>query len=818
MNNFNRKICEIIKDHLTAEPGKQMVIGNGFKLTSDELDRMSDCIAAMVSERLRATEENVCVGVYMERNIYLIPSILALLKLGITYVPISTAIPQERIRYIVGDCKMALLVTSGESCNELTGIPIVDVCNCTDNVVQPFHLTDANSECAYIIYTSGTTGRPKGVCISYRGLYSLLQNLGNPHNTNFSVNSRVLLFASINFDASIAETYGALFHGGCIIIASEEQRNDVKELYQLMCKERVSFCLLPPSLLTRMPSFDLPGMDTLMAGGEAMVPTLREQILGHGYRFMNAYGPTENTVYSSMRDMSEDVPTQNIGRVMSGITGYVVDENLHPVKTGESGELLLGGEQLAIGYLNQPELNKEAFVENPFLGVSRLYRTGDIVKLAEDGSYEFIGRRDSQVKIHGYRIELNEIKRCIENCDGVWQAYVRTEFLGEDKHIVAYIQMREGYPNDPIKGELAARLPSYMMPRFMVFVDQFPMNSNGKVDASQLKNTSMELLTHNNRELTGTENVIMQVMAKVLQVEAINVDAHFFEELGISSMQVMDTIAMLDYAGLYISAKDFYDYPTISQLANRHSDVRQFFWYKPPTHDKKTMVLVSGYTSFVFLYSKFAELIADKYNIFVIESYHDNRIRYHLTSEQLVDKYLEAVLPVQEEFGIDVITGFCLGGELGLYLAHKLYHQTAALPHVVILDGEVDRDKDRSHLTPLMFKGFPKELNLFRLETDQILIVSMPDFVYKGKVTSILSKNPMADVITPHHETDIITDEHRKWAQIYFDRTPGFWKRKYPECHIIYLDVDHWGYLIDVERSTIPLAAFFNELDFTMMK
>jgi len=224
------------------------------------------------------------------------------------------------------------------------------------------------------------------------------------------------------------------------------------------------------------------------------------------------------------------------------------------------------------------------------------------------------------------------------------------------------------------------------------------------------------------------------------------------------------------------------------------------------------MVLVSGYTSFVFLYSMFAQLIAEKYNIFVIESYHDNRIRYHQTSEQLVDKYLEAVLPVQQEYGIDIITGFCLGGELGLYLAHKLNLQTGAKPHVVVLDGEVDRDKDKSHLTPLMFKGFPTELNLFRLETDQTLITTMPDFVYEGRVTSILSKHPMADVITPHHESNIITDEHRRWAQIYFDRTPGFWKRKYPDCEIMYLDVDHWGFLIDPEHSTIPLAAYFNQL------
>ena len=811
MNIYNQKILDTIKEHLLTEPGKQTVIGDGFTLTLSEIDQISNRIAALVGQHLNPADKNICVGVYMERNIYIIPSILALLKLGVTYVPISTAIPHERIRYIAEDCKMSLILTSGVSCDELSGIPIVNVHDCED-CEQTFQPVEDNGECVYIIYTSGTTGRPKGVCISYCGLYTLLQNLGDPHTTNFSDKSRVLLFASINFDASIAETYGALFHGGSIIIASEEQRNDVKKLYQLMCEERVSFCLLPPSLLTRMPSFDFPGMDTLMAGGEAMVPTLREKILGHGYRFMNAYGPTENTVYSSMRDMSEDVPTQNFGRVMSGITGYVVDENLQPVKTGESGELLLGGSQLAIGYLNQPELNKEVFVENPFPGVSRLYRTGDIVRLAADGSYEFIGRRDSQVKIHGYRIELNEIKRCIEECEGVWQAFVRTEFLGEDKHIVAYIQMQDGKFNEGIKETLAARLPSYMIPQFIVFVDQFPVNSNGKIDAHLLKNTSLEKLTHNDGELSGTENVIMQVMAKILQVEAINIDAHFFNDLGLSSIQVMDTIAMLDYAGIYMAAKDFYAYPTIRLLASQKNDVKMSYWYQKPVRGKKTMVLVSGYTSFVFLYSMFAQLIAEKYNIFVIESYHDNRIRYHQTSEQLVDKYLEAVLPVQQEYGIDIITGFCLGGELGLYLAHKLNLQTGAKPHVVVLDGEVDRDKDKSHLTPLMFKGFPTELNLFRLETDQTLITTMPDFVYEGRVTSILSKHPMADVITPHHESNIITDEHRRWAQIYFDRTPGFWKRKYPDCEIMYLDVDHWGFLIDPEHSTIPLAAYFNQL------
>lgn len=811
MNAIKERICDAIEQHILSMPDKQAVVGDGFVMNYSELGQMSNRIAAVVGQRIATSDTQACVGVYMDRDRFLIPSILALLKLGVTYVPLSPALPHDRIRYIAEDCKMSLILTSADGQSALQGIPTLNVSQCTDDTLT-YRPYEGDGECVYIIYTSGTTGRPKGVCISYKGLYSLLKNLGNPCYTNISADSRVMLFASINFDASIAESFGAFYHGATIIIASEEHRNDVKKLYQFMCQQRVTFCFLPPTLLTRMPSFDFPDMDTLMAGGEAMIPTLREQILGHGYRFMNAYGPTEVTVYSSMRDMSEDVSSQNIGKAMSGIAGYVVDEQLKPVKPGEVGELLLGGDQLAIGYRNLPELNKEAFIDSPFPEVKRLYHTGDIVRLMDDGSFDYIGRRDSQIKIHGFRIELNEIKRSIENCEGVWQAFVRTELLGEDKHIVAYVQMQEGCPSDHVKKEIAQRLPSYMMPRFMVFLDQFPMNANGKVDGSQLKNTSLEALTHNDRKLTGTETVIMQVMSKVLKVEAINVDADFFEELGVSSMQVMDTIATLDYAGLYMSAKDFYDYPTISKLANRHSDARQSYWYQPPTHDKKTMIIVSGYTSFVFLYSKLAELIADKYNIYIFESYHDNRSRTHLTCEQLVDKYLEDALPIQEEYGIDVITGFCLGGELGLYLAYKLHQQTGALPHAVVLDGEVDRDKDRSHLVPLIFKGFPMELNLFRLETDQILCTTMPDFVYEGQVTSILSKKPMAEVITPFHESEFVTDEQRKWAQIYFERTPAFWKRRYPDCQISYLDVDHWGYLTDEKRSTIPLAEFFNKL------
>ncbi len=812
MDRFNKKICARIKEHVLSTPDKQAVVGSGFILSYAELDSLSNRIAAMIVARLSLSATGICVGVYMERDRYLIPTILALLKLGVTYVPISKEVPQERIKLITDNCHMSLVVTSGDGGGQLfPGVPTINAGHAADSEPAFTPVAD-NGQCAYIIYTSGTTGQPKGVCISYQGLYALLTNLGRPAYTNLSADSRVLLFASVNFDASIPEIFGPLFYGGTVIVASQAHRSDVKLLYQLICSERVSFCLLPPSLLTRMPSFDFPAMDTLMAGGEPMVASLRQQALRHGYRFMNAYGPTENTVYSSMRNMADDVSPQNIGRPLEGIVGFVVDEHLRPVKPGDCGELLLGGQQLALGYLHQPQLTREAFVSSPFPGVARLYRTGDIVRLMTDGSYEFIGRNDSQVKIHGYRIELNDIKHSIEQCTGVWQAFVRTEPLGSDRHIVAYVQMKEGYAHDRVKAELASYLPSYMMPRFTVFVDQFPMNANGKIDAGRLKNTVLEKITCNDRELTATETVIMQVLAKIIGIANISVDAHFFNDLGLSSIQVMDALAMLEYAGLYVGASDFYDYPTIATLASRHSDARQSYWYRQPVKGKKTMVLVSGYTSFVFLYAKLAELIADHYNIFVIESYHDNRQRHHRTCEQFTDAYLEAVLPVQQEYGVDLITGFCLGGELGLLLAHKLHRQTGCLPHVVVLDGEVDRDKDTSRLAPLMFKGFPDELNVFRFETDKMLIASMPDFVYEGRVTTILSKQPMADVITEHHAAELVTDEHRRWARVYFDRAPEFWRRKYPDCEMLFLDVDHWGFLIDEERSTVPLARYFVSL------
>ena len=813
--SFITRVCENISRFAKKEAVK---VGD-VSMTYSELDEKSAIISNRLNEHLASigvpAGQPVRIGVFMNKSEWLVPSVWAILRNGYTYVPIDKETPKERISAIIDDSQLQVVLVNNHTKRLYGDISVINV---SDGYVpqEQYQPISCDNDTAYIIYTSGTTGIPKGIPISYTNMTTFLESLSCPELFGISSDSVLMLFASINFDTSIAPLIGALYYGAKDVIALEDERTDAMKLTSLMISEQVTYVCLPPTLLGQLMTYEFPAMKTLVSAGEPLIQSAADKAMGHSYRLINAYGPTECTVFATFRDVSPDAACDNIGVALPHVVTYVIDKDFHIAADGEIGELLLGGPQLTQGYINRPELNQKAFVQNPFAETREvapmLYHTGDLVRRTADGTLDYIGRMDSQVKIRSFRVELNEIKHHIERQPQVQQSYVRIEKIGTESHIVAYILFKEGYDANvsSLKEALTKTLPYYMIPNYMVVVDHFELNVNGKVDKTKLRNTLIEGYTRNNQPKTAAETTIASIIAGACGVEDVNIDTDLIDQLGMSSIQQMQAIVTFMNAGVPVSANDLYTYRTIRRLAAQSAD-RHYYWLEAPVKEKPVMILISGYTSYDFLYRKMGNLIKDKYNIFVIESYHDNLSLTPRTTEEYIEEYLQVVTPVVQEYGIDVITGFCLGGEMGLYLASKLQEQHDIRPHVVVLDGLPNRFKDGNKNVPLIWYCLSKELNNRRVAQDNCIIETMPDFHYSGPVTSILCdeyQNNNPDIL----DVTAITEEQDYWEHYMFEHAEESWRKCYPESEIIIHRVGHYDYLIDEERSIKPLADYFNQI------
>ena len=429
-------LSQQIHANIANTPHKAAYRINGQDTTYAEMDQMATSIATAITQQLPAEaitrERPVRIGILLPRNAHFIACILACVKLGCSYVPIDIATPPERLNFILGDSQLDFLINTGNLPTLIETTP--------QSQLPCLHKTLSE---AYLIYTSGTTGKPKGVSQTYLTIYNYMQRAMQPDDIHVTPSSTVLQFASISFDVSVMEIFVTLYAGCTCVIAQTDDKQDARRLYHLLQHEAITFCYLPPSLLAMFPDYNFPAMQTLSAGGEAIPHSLVSKIVGHyPFRFVNGYGPTES-FYATTYVIPDEAHWRCIGAPVPGVFGYVVDENLQPVSPGQQGELLLGGNQLCNGYWNRPELNKTQFIgirneelgmrneeskmRNEELGMRngyraafsvsnphssflipnspiRLYRTGDIVLLNPDGTYDYIGRRDSQVKLRGYRI------------------------------------------------------------------------------------------------------------------------------------------------------------------------------------------------------------------------------------------------------------------------------------------------------------------------------------------------------------------------------------------------------------------------------
>ena len=572
----DRCLPQLFEAQAARTPDRPAVSFEGTSLTYAELNAAANRLAHHL-RALGAGPESV-VAVCLRRGLDLPVALLGILKSGAAYLPLDPDHPADRREYMLANSRAAVVVTERSLVSTVSTVAgqVAHVVPLDDGlpgepVDDPVPLAGPDHP-AYIIYTSGSTGRPKGVHVVHRGLANQLDALAE--RPGFGEHDRMLAITTVSFDIHTVELYVPLLRGGHVDIAPAQLTRDGVRLREQVERSRPTHLQATPATWRLLLAAGWAGDAdlTVLVGGEALPRDLADALLARTRAVWNLYGPTETTVWSTVSEV--DSGPIDVGRPLTNIHTYVLDEDLEPVPVGVPGELYIGGIQLARGYHNQPGLTADRFVPHPHSTErgARLYRTGDRARYRPDGAIEYLGRLDNQVKVRGHRIELGEIESVLGEhgaVDGV-AVLVREDRPG-DQRLVAYVVPEAGA--DPAAGELrewAGRsLPEYMVPGTVVVLDAFPLSPNGKVDRKALPAPVGEPAAAGRRPRTLREQVLCELFAEALGRESVGVDDSFFELGGHSLLAPRLITRVRSVLDVELGVRTLFTAPTPAGLAER---------------------------------------------------------------------------------------------------------------------------------------------------------------------------------------------------------------------------------------------------------
>jgi amino acid adenylation domain-containing protein len=694
-------VHEVFEEQVKKNPRAVALKYGEGSVTYGELSARSNQLARYLQATgVRAGE---LVGVYMERSIDMIAAFLGILKAGAAYVPLDLNYPRERLEFMLSDTKMQVILTQERLKKELlfAGSRMVGLDAEWPLIQQQpteATMTGATAESlAYVIYTSGSTGKPKGVAVPHRGITRLVLNTDY---VSLSATDRIAQASNASFDAATFEIWGALLNGASAVGIEKEVALSPSEFADRLKQEGITTLFLTTALFNQL-AREVPGafgtLCNVLFGGEAVDPKWVRAVLGCNppKRLLHVYGPTENTTFSTWYEVKE-VPEEGtvpIGRPIANSTLYVLNAQLQPVPVGVPGEVYVGGDGLAHGYWQRPELTAEKFVTNPFEESpgAKLYKTGDLVRFDNEGNVEFIGRVDHQVKLRGFRIELGEIEALLARHPKVGNAAVMLrEDVAGDKRLVGYvIPKKEAPAAGELKSFLKEQLPEYMVPSAFVMMEKFPLTPNEKVDRKALPAPDQNRPEMNRTFLAprdAVEQQLAKIWEKVLGVQPIGVADNFFD-LGGHSLLAVKVFSQIEKTlGKKLPLATLFRAPTIEEIARViREDNQAKSWStivdiqpkgsKPPFFWIHTLGGDGG--GGFFYYRKLAELLGPDQPSFGIRSPQEPFSRI----EEMATFYIKEIRKFQPE-GPYYLGGFCFGGNVAFEMAQQL---TAAGEEVGLL-------------------------------------------------------------------------------------------------------------------------------------
>jgi amino acid adenylation domain-containing protein len=578
-------IHELFEAQAARTPGAVAVSFEGESLTYAELNARANRLAHHL--RALGVGPDARVAICVERGPEMVAALLAILKAGGAYVPLDPAYPADRLRYMLEDSAPAALVTQSSLAGTFAGldVPVVELDAAAPAWAQG---PETNPACegltpdhlAYVIYTSGSTGRPKGVMIGHRSLVN--HTAWQAEAFGIGAGDTVLQRTSISFDASVWELWTPLATGARMLLLSSETMKDPAAIGRVMAEEGVTIAQFVPLLLQAvlgaLPAGASLPCRTLFCGGEPLSAALVEEARAAGVgEVVNLYGPTEATIDSTWHPVpAGDGRVPAIGRPIANARMYVLDARGAPAPAGVAGELYVGGAGLARGYLGRAALTAERFVPDPFSvdAGARLYRTGDLGRWRADGTLEFLGRTDFQVKVRGFRIELGEIEAALLEHEAVRECAVVVRADAGEKRVVAYV-VADG-ETDALRTHARRILPDYMVPGAFVALERLPLTPNGKLDRKALP--APELASGVEKYVaprTPVEEVLAGIWAEVLRLERVGVEESFFELGGHSLLATRVVSRVREVFAVELPLRALFEGPTVAEVAGRVEEMRR---------------------------------------------------------------------------------------------------------------------------------------------------------------------------------------------------------------------------------------------------
>lgn len=562
-----------------ASDAVAVVCGNQ-QMTYAELDERTNKLAQYLYSCGVGPES--IVGVYIDRSIDMLVGLMGIHKAGAAYLPMDPIFPKDRLAYMIEDSNLSIILSEKKLFDTLPNHNARVICLDSEQdtiskySAEKITLNKDTNNLAYVIYTSGSTGKPKGVQIEQRALINLLQSFVK--KTQMGAADSLLAVTTLSFDIAGLELYMPLICSAKVVIAQRDDVMDGSSLHRILKEQSITMMQATPATWRLLIEAGWTGSSSLkvLCGGEALPMDLSKQLLNRCSMLLNVYGPTETTIWSTLDIVEPNSNTIFIGKPIANTQVYVVDKSMNPVPIGVPGELLIGGDGLARGYINLPELTKEKFIPDIFSNKPNafLYKTGDVVKFTSNGQLEYVGRKDNQVKIRGFRIELGEIEALISMEQSVKECVVvAKELIPGEQALVAYIipsSETMGIDTDYIRKSLKEKLPDYMVPATFMVMESYPMTPNGKIDRKALPTPERVVIKQEKNYAAPSgkvESQLEMIWKEVLKLDKIDVNSSFFDLGGHSLLlsQVRSKIGSV--LNREVSIMDLFKYPTIASLS-----------------------------------------------------------------------------------------------------------------------------------------------------------------------------------------------------------------------------------------------------------
>jgi amino acid adenylation domain-containing protein len=704
--DYPRQAClhELIKAQAEQTPERVAVVYDGASLSYRQLNARANRLARYLQRQGVGPES--LVGICMERGLDMVVGLLGIMKAGGTYLPLDPSYPPERLGFMLEDAQARIVLTQHAVKDVLPRHQAQVICLDTDweRIASESEATPVSgvisSNLAYVIYTSGSTGKPKGVQIPHHAVVNFLEAMHR--QLGITADDTLLAVTTLSFDIAGLELFLPLIVGGRVVLVNRAVAADGGPLRQQLAESSASVMQATPATWRILLEAGWPGSDYLriLCGGESLPSELAAQLLTRGAALWNLYGPTETTIWSTVCRIPPQPDVISIGQPIANTQIYIRDGYGHPAPVGVSGELYIGGDGVARGYLNQPELTAERFVPDPYGAEpgARVYRTGDVARRRADGRLELLGRSDQQVKVRGFRIELGEIEAALARHPGIAQAVtvVREDSPG-DRRLVAYVvaHASAALTAAELRRFLRQSLPDYMLPAIFMMVDAVPLTPNGKVDRRALPSPEKSRLEVGNSQVAPRDAIELQLIKiweEVLRVEPVGVRDNFFE-LGGDSLLAVRLFAQIDKPfGRKLPLATLFQAPTIEHLADV---LRQEECSPPwsalvpiqPRGSKPPFFCVHAHGGEVLIFKDLVKQLGPDQPFYGLQALWLNGEQARPSGvEEMAASYLREIRTLQPK-GPYLLGGYCYGGKVAFEMAQQLKAEGQEVALLAMLDA-----------------------------------------------------------------------------------------------------------------------------------